>query len=78
MEDIGIDADHQQNIIISRGDVFGRIAQVIVTAELLEADKVREILAQVEEQIGARGKAVIGAVIDDRRQVWPRSEWPLK
>ena len=51
------------------GDMLGRIAQRLGAAELLEADEMGKLAAQFEEQLGPGLEAVIGAVVDDRRQV---------
>ncbi|MNE41385.1 hypothetical protein D3C80_1354530 [compost metagenome] len=64
-----IDADHQGYFIITAGDVLGRITHVGRAAEFLEADKVLVLGAQGKEEIGAGGKAVIGAVVDNRRDI---------
>ena len=51
------------------GDVLGGVAAGSRAAELLEADEVRMLVAQREEQIGSGLEAVIGAVVDDRGQI---------
>ena len=66
---LGVDADHQRNVVGLPGDVFGRVAQRLRAAEFLESDEMRELAAQVEEQFGASLEAVVGAVVDDRRQI---------
>ncbi len=74
MHHLGIDADHQGHVIVLGGDVFGGVAQVGATAELLETDQVGVCAAQFEEQVGAGGKAVVGAVVDHGRQLRCRGE----
>ena len=56
------------------GDMLGGVAQRLRAAEFLEPDEVGKLLAQFEEKFGAGLEAVIGAVVDDRRQVDRRLE----
>ena len=69
MEDLRIHAHHQGHGRILTGDMFGGIAQRGGPAKLLEADQMRVAFMQIKEQVGACFKAVIGAVIDDGRQI---------
>ena len=69
MHNPGIDANHQGDIIIGRGDEFTGIAGVGRAAKLFEADKIGVFGAQGVEKIGPGGKAVIRAVVDDRGHV---------
>jgi len=68
VKDRGIDADHQRDLVVAAGDVLGGIAQVVGSAEFLEADKVPVLGAQREKEVGAGREAVIGAVVYDGRQ----------
>ena len=74
MEHLGVDADHERDVVRSAGDMLGGVAQGLRAAELLEPDEMRKLFAQLEEQLRSRLEAVIGAVVDDRRQVDRRLE----
>ena len=58
-----------EEIIISGGDCLRRIAQRLGAAKLLEAHQVRMIPSQIEEEVRLGFEPVIGAVVDDGRQV---------
>jgi hypothetical protein len=64
-----VDTDHQGQAIVTGRDVLGGVGHISLAAEFLEADEVGKARAQVEEQIGAGGETVIGAVVDDRGQI---------
>jgi len=69
MHNPGIDADHQRDIVIRRGDELTSVTGICRATEFLEPDQIGMFGAQGVEQIRPRGKAVVGAVVDDRRQV---------
>ena len=41
--DLGIDTDHEQDIVVGVGDVLGGVAEGIGAAKLLEADQVGKL-----------------------------------
>ena len=43
MVDLGIDTDHEQDIVVGVGDVLGGVAQGIGAAKLLETDQVGKL-----------------------------------
>ena len=66
MKNLSVDPDHQSEVRIPAGNVFGRIAEGIGTAEFLESDQIRMVLAQGEEQIRVGLEPVVGTVVNDR------------
>ena len=64
MDDLGVDADDQRQVVARRRDVLGGPGQRGPAAELLETDEVREPGAQLEEQVGPRLESVVRAVVD--------------
>ena len=69
VDDLGVDADEQVEVGGSGRDVLRRVRQRLAPAELLVADEVGVVGAQLEEQVGACLEAVVRAVVDDARQV---------
>ena len=69
VDDLGVDADEQVEVGGSGRDVLCRVRQRLAPAELLVADEVGVVGAQLEEQVGACLEAVVRAVVDDARQV---------
>ena len=51
MTHLRIDADHQQDVAVGMSDVLGGVAQRIRAAEFLEADEIRKLAPQIEEQV---------------------------
>ena len=49
VEYLGVDTDHQEHAVVDPGDVLGGIAQRVGPAELLEADEIGVLRAQLEE-----------------------------
>ena len=74
MEHLGVDADHERNPGLPPGNMLRGVAQRFGAAELLEPDEMRVFPAQIEEQLRPGLEAIIGAVVDDRRQVDRRLE----
>ena len=74
MEDLRIHADHQAEVGVAAGDVFGRIGERGCAAKLLEANEVRKLRPQVEKQWSLRLEAVIGAVVDHGREAGGRPQ----
>ena len=69
VDDLCVDADEQVEVRGPRRDVLGRVRERLAPAELLVADEVGVVGAQLEEQVGACLEAVVRAVVDDARQV---------
>ena len=74
VEDAGVDADHQRDLVIATGDVLGSVAHVVSPAELLEADEICMLGAQRKEQVGPGGETIIGAVVDHGRKIGRRRQ----
>ena len=63
-----VDPDEEHEVVRTRRDVLGGVRQRGGPAELLVADEVGVVVAQAEEQVGARLEAVVRAVVDHARQ----------
>ena len=74
VEHLGVDPDHERDVVRTPGNMLRGIAQRLRAAELLEADQMGKLFAQFEEQLGSCLEAVIRAIVDDRRQVDRRLE----
>ena len=64
VEHLRVDADHEGEVGITRGDEAGGVAQRFGATKLFEADEVLMVPSQVGEQLGAGLEAVVGAVVD--------------
>ena len=64
MEHLRVDADHEGEVGITRGDEAGGVAQRLGATKLLEADEVLVAPSQVCKQLGAGLEAVVRAVVD--------------
>jgi hypothetical protein len=69
VEHLRVDADQQEQVVVGVGDVLGRAGEGIGAAELLEADEVAVVAAQLEEERRSRLEAVVGAVVDHGGEV---------
>ena len=54
---------------IAAGDILRRIAQCLRPAKFLEAHEMRISAADLEEQVGFRFVAIVGAIVDDRGKI---------
>ena len=69
MEDLRVDANHEGEVRIARGDEAGGVAQRLGAAKLLEPDEVLVTPSQVGKEIGSGLEAVVGAVVDHRGEI---------
>ncbi len=69
VEDLRVDAHHEGEVGIARGDEAGGVAQRLGAAKLLESDEVLVVSSQVSKEIGAGLEAVVGAVVDHRGEI---------
>ena len=78
MVDLCIDTHHKLEARLTACNVLGCVAERITTAKLLKAHQMRMPGAQLKKQIGLSFIPVVGAVVNDTRQVDRRSQNTLK
>ena len=69
VEDLRVDAHHEGEVRITRGDELGGVAQRLGAAKLLESDEVLVVPSQLSKEISAGLEAVVGAVVDHRGEI---------